>query len=281
MILKQDYPSADEAWNTLILEVIASGKTVYPRGLECKEILAYTSSLDMNYPIVTIRPKLGYKFMAAEAWWILSGRNDVASIVPYSKKIAEFSNDGIRFDGAYGPMIVDQLRYVVDTLHLDPHTRQAVAGIWRPNPRPSKDFPCTLSAQWMIREDGCNIPRLHCFDTMRSSDSWLGIPYDWFNFTMLSAYIAIALRHRQAMVGNKPNIQLGALHLTAASQHLYMQNVEGAKITMANGVMYKQYKSLQLENFNHPEELIDFLSLCKDGMQGDGAFMSEFKEPKC
>lgn len=276
------YVSADEAWNAMIVDILSRGKTVYPRGFECREILANTTEVDMQYPITTIRPKLGYKFLAAEAWWILSGRNDVASIAPYSKKISQFSNDGLRFDGAYGPVIIDQLRYVADSLYDDTDTRQAVIGIWRPNPRPSKDIPCTISAQWMLRQDDEGVLRLHCFDTMRSSDAWLGWPYDVFNFTMLSAYIALALRSRFAkLFTSKVDIQLGALHLTAASQHLYSTKLTEATETMKNGVHYRKYAPIKLENFAEPQELIDYLGLCKDGKQVDGGFLSEFKEPTC
>ena len=64
----------------------------------------------MNYPIVLSKARsLGYKFMVAEAFWILSGRNDVEFMDKFSNKIKDFSDDGIFFNGAYGPKIIDQL----------------------------------------------------------------------------------------------------------------------------------------------------------------------------
>jgi thymidylate synthase len=162
------------------------------RGLQTMEILSHQTEVDMSYPIVTLKArKLGYKFMCAEAWWILTGQNTVETIKPYSKEIERFSDDGVYYNGAYGPRIVDQLTYAVDCLAKDPSSRQAIIEIWRPNPRDSKDVPCTIAVQFLIRDN-----HLYCIDTMRSSDLWLGWPYDIFNFTMLSARILELLAKR-------------------------------------------------------------------------------------
>jgi thymidylate synthase len=133
--------------------------------------------------------------------------------------IANFSDNGETFFGAYGPKILDQVRHVIDTLVNDPWSRQAVITIWRENPPSSKDIPCTISAQFFIR-DG----KLHCVDNMRSSDVWLGLPYDMFNFSMLSAYIALA-------IWNKTNrrIHLGQLSMNLGSLHLYDTNRKAAQ----------------------------------------------------
>jgi len=304
-VLKQGHtgPTANAAWLGLLRDVYDWGAEVKPRGLTCREILANTSVVDMNYPIVTARPKLGYKFLTAEAWWILTGRNDVESIKPYSPHIASFSNDGVRFDGAYGPRIIDQLRFIVDTLEGDWESRQAVLEIWRPNPRPSKDIPCTVSVQWMVRRhvDGAGLEtfRLHCFDTMRSSDTWLGWPYDVFNFSMLSAYVALMLRDRvrarnkdhaaYELVRPLENLRLGSLHLTAASQHLYVHpkqdgatNIPYSLDDVANalaGDTHKpaSYSPVNLDEYEKASDLLLHLSYCKDGEGRLTGFLSEFQ----
>lgn len=269
--------TADQAWLGLLKNILDNGSLTRPRGLLCREILANTTCVDMNFPVTTCRPKLGYKFMVAEAWWILSGKNDVQSIRPYSSHIASFSNDGIRFDGAYGPRIVDQLRFVIDTLSTDPDSRQAVIEIWRPNPRPSRDIPCTLTVQFMVR-DG----KLCCFDTMRSSDAWLGWCYDVYNFACLSTYVVLCLR--QCCPFSFKNLQLGNLYLTAGSQHLYVNPV----IDGATNIPYlyddvlevmgdcdfgtgnpshplsRMYRTIDLAEFSQPDRFIFHLECLKD-----------------
>lgn len=208
----------DAAWHRQLYDIKNFGRAASPRGKLTCEVPSKTLVFDMNYPVITNpERKLGYKFMAAEAWWILSGRDDVESIAPYAKHIVNFSDDGHKFFGAYGPRIVSQLDYVVNALMADPDTRQSVLTTWQTNPPKTKDVPCTIAFSWMIR-DGL----LECHVFMRSSDNWLGVPYDAFNFSMLSVEIARQL-NQAPLLWPEP-IRLGALHLTAASSHLYETN---------------------------------------------------------
>jgi thymidylate synthase len=203
--------STNEVWLTALRNCMMSGRDAAPRGMRIKELIGYQTITPLAAPVLTVTDrKLGYRFMAAEAAWILSGDNRVSTISPYSNAISRFSDDGYFFHGAYGPMIRDQLHFIIDSLNSDPDTRQAVLTIWRPNPRPSKDIPCTVNIQFLIRN---NV--LHVIDTMRSSDLWLGWPYDVFNFSMLARYVICHLN-------NKPD--LGILVLQAGSSHLYEQN---------------------------------------------------------
>lgn len=251
--------SANIAWIAMLKQVSTTGVSIAPRGIPVKEALAYTSIVDMRYPIVTIPERdMGYKFMFAESWWILSGRNDLASIAPYSKEISRFSDDSYVFDGAYGPMVVQQTRYVVDCLIKDPNTRQAVISIWRPNPRDSKDVPCTVSLQFLIRQG-----KLCCVATMRSSDAWLGWVYDVFNFSMVTYYIREMLAKKTGRL-----YAIGDLFLTAGSQHIYSSNdAQVAEVLAAAKLRetpYPEVRASVLLNHGEPRHLIDALYLYKD-----------------
>ena len=242
-------------WQGLMQNIMDNGQTVNPRGKETKELLGCKTVIPMDYSVITVaNRKLGYKFMAAEAAWILSGDNRVETIAPYAKAIKDFSDDGVYFFGAYGPPIRDQISHAINSLVEDQDTRQAVITIWRQNPRKSKDIPCTISCQFMLREG-----KLHCFMNMRSSDVWLGVPYDWFNFSALSAYIALHLRDR----GIK--CQLGNLHFYAASQHMYAANYEAAKTCMDSPIVCN-YEPIILAQFEEPEDLVKHLWMCASNM---------------
>lgn len=206
----------NDVWIETLKQVLNHGELTSPRRKVTKE-LAKTTVTNMNYPILTIKNReLGYKFMAAEAYWILSGDNRVETIKPYSKMIENFSDDGVTFFGAYGPKFVDQSSYVVNTLREDPDSRQAVINIWREKPGKTKDVPCTLNLQWTIRNN-----RLDCHANMRSSDLWLGWPYDTFNFSMLSRYIL----HQLDVL----HYDLGYLYLHSSCMHLYKTDWEDAE----------------------------------------------------
>lgn len=208
--------SLNSVWLNLASHLYYYGEDTHVRGSHTKEIIGNSVMIDMANPILTVANRnLSYEFLFREAWWILAGRNDVKSIAEKAPSIAKFSDDGERFFGAYGPKIMDQLSYVVHTLNHDPSSRQAVINIWREQPRETKDVPCTLSVQFLIRNG-----RIHTVVTMRSSDLWLGLPYDVFNFTMLTCLLGIELRKLSL------SLDLGYMYHNAGSRHIYSRDYD-------------------------------------------------------
>lgn len=264
--------NATRVWKNALEVLLAAGRPVSPlspgaawRGRANRELPAFQTVMDMRMPVV-LSParKMGFRFLAAEAAWICSGDNRVSTIAPYAKKITGMSDDGRRFFGAYGPKFVDQLSFVVETLLRDPSSRQAVIQIWREQPRATKDTPCTLSWQFLIR-DGA----LHCVATMRSSDIVMGWCYDIFNFSMISAVVALELRNSSTQVlmpGDVvetvqlfTHLQLGNLYLTAGSQHLYDVDEEMARVALAEPYEDTSVLPLELSEFDDADDLIAHL----------------------
>lgn len=239
---------AHNAWVNAIHDLVQYGEPSDPRGHDTLEILGFTTQFDMRAPVVTSRlRKVSYKFMFREAWWILTGRNDLSSIVVANPRMADYSDDGHFMRGAYGPQIVEQLPWVVAKLNEDNDSRQAVMSIWRQRPGPSKDIPCTLSIQFLWRKD-----TLHLVVNMRSSDAWLGLPYDWFNFSCLGAYVSMFL---------EPRPKLGSLFWQAGSQHIYMKHVEMVDLWVKNAWLESDsYPGfLQTYRFETPRSFTEWL----------------------
>jgi thymidylate synthase len=205
----------DSAWRGTFLKVLAQGHVCAPRGKKIVELDHHMICVGMHYPVLRLpQRKVNYKFMAAEALWICTGRSDVAFLDPYNPNMKNFSDDGTILAGAYGPRIFRQLAYVINKLLKDQDTRQATLTIWEPNPHDTKDYPCTIVMDFKIRRGKLN---LHVF--MRSSDIWLGLPYDVFSFTMVAVLVLNYYNaHSKKIVG------LGDLYLTAASSHLYEEH---------------------------------------------------------
>ena len=210
----------DDVWHEAITDIMSSGQDCQPRGNRIKELLSCHAKINMNYPVLICPTrKLNYRFMAAEAAWIVSGSDKLAELTPYNSRMAEFSDDGERLAGAYGPRFLSQLHYVAKTLAEDRDTRRATLTLWTPNPAPSFDIPCTVAVDFKLRNGYLST---HIF--MRSSDVWLGLPYDVFSFTMMTC----AMLERLAHLG-VTDIGLGNLYLTMASSHLYEENIEAAR----------------------------------------------------
>lgn len=200
-------------WLDHLRNIMDGGQDVESRNYACREIIGMSFITDMDYPIITITErKLGYAHMFGEAAWILSGNNKLQPLLKDCPRMSEFSDDGRTLRGAYGPPFKQQLKYVIKSLTDDAGTRQAVMTLWRPSPRKSKDIPCTVSLQWLIRYG-----YIHCVVYMRSSDAWLGLPYDIFAFTMMTQFIRMHLLEHSG--GSIP--QRGMLSILIGSAHIY------------------------------------------------------------
>ena len=203
--------NTNEAYVQAIRDCVICGDEVSPRGHMTYEIMAHTVQFDMNYPIITIPERaIDYPFMVAEAYWILSGNDKLDKFV--RKNLEKYSDDGETMFGAYGPPFVEQVRYVVRTLTEDITSRQACMTLWQRSPRKSKDIPCTMALQFLIRND-----TIHMNVFMRSQDVWLGLPYDIFTFSMMAWYVSKWL---------PLPLKLGTLSIHAGSRHLYDRHLE-------------------------------------------------------
>lgn len=228
--------SMNHAWLSHLISIATAGDVIKPRGLETRELLHRTIRVDMRRSVLSLpERKLNYRFMAAEAYWILTGDNTVAGIAPYNSQIAKFSDNGLTFFGAYGPPIIGQLPYVLRTLMNDRDSRQAGLTIWQQCPPPTKDVPCTVAMFFQIRG-------AHLFMSvyMRSSDVWLGLPYDVFVFSMVGHLICAEYNSHARAIGdqwflNPATISPGGLAITAASSHVYNSNEPDILRTMEVG----------------------------------------------
>lgn len=248
----------NQVWLDHLSQILTGGDEVSPRGKLTKELPQKTIVVNTRKPVLTLpNRKLSYQFMAAEAFWILSGDYRVHTIAPYNKHISQFSDDGVTFAGAYGPEILDQINYVIGKLIEDPDTRQAGLTIWKKNPKPSKDIPCTVAIFFNIRQGKVNA---HVF--MRSSDAWLGIPYDVFNFSILVHGVCAFLQEKGITV------EPGNLYLTAASSHLYEEHFQAA----TDCIMHPYELTAQPDTpevlFTNPEKLINWLKDLRDTKPG-------------
>lgn len=222
--------SLNFVWLCGVNRLIRDGIITAPRGQKTYELPQVTYTVDMRHPVLSIpKRKLSYRFMANEAYWILHGDNRVETIVGTNPNIAQFSDDGETFFGAYGPKWAAQRDYVVRKLVEDKSSRQAGVTFWRENPPKSKDIPCTIALFFQIRDS-----RLHCHTFMRSSDIWLGLPYDVFNFSMLAHEVCAMINTTFNSTGchdveGSVSVMPGKLYLTAASSHLYDRNRKAAE----------------------------------------------------
>jgi hypothetical protein len=74
-------------------------------------------------------------FHLFEALWMLAGRNDIAFLAQFNKRMADYSDDGTTQWGAYGHRWrqwfgYDQLAMLVKELSTNPNSRRCVLAMW-------------------------------------------------------------------------------------------------------------------------------------------------------
>lgn len=217
-----------------------------PRGKPIRELVAanFTLTNPRNRLILSPTRNVNYGFGVGELCWYIRGDTDLATMLYYNKRMSQFSDDGVTINSAYGARIFNtrfrenkscgdghdawdrsQFDNVIEELRRDPHSRRAVMHINEPNDldkatvKGSKDVPCTMSMQLLIRDR-----RLHMHVLMRSNDVVWGMPYDVFSFTCLQEALLYRLQEQGVPVDD-----LGSYHHTAGSLHIYDTHFDMAK----------------------------------------------------
>lgn len=168
--------------------------------------------------------KMPMRYAVGELAWYMSGSNRVTDIAPFAKKWVEISDDGATNNSAYGWRIhekfgFDQWEHVKNMLLKDPSSRQAILHIKDADNRPTKDTPCTVYLQFLLRDGKLNLS-VH----MRSNDIWMGVPYDMFSFTFLQMKMAMEL-----------GVAIGEYTHYAGSLHMYSRDYRVALANHAEG----------------------------------------------
>lgn len=235
------------AWVDHLTNIRNGGQAgVVSRGKSCTELRNANITIDMAYPVLTLKSrKVSYALLFAEAHWILSGSDKLKDIVKWCPRMREFSDDGKVLRGAYGPRFRSQVSHVARALADDIGTRQAVMTLWNRCPRSSRDIPCTLSMQFLIRDF-----YLHAIVSMRSSDAWLGLPYDIFSFTMMTQYVRMML---------PAPISVGMLYINMGSAHIYRTDDDKVSKVLSSPKNFEVYPAMDLYSIEYPDDLLECL----------------------
>ena len=222
MIRALEAVSADHVWRKLAQAFRESdGVCVQAsRDGSTKEILHVAISIEdpRQRWIVSREPPLNLAFALAEVVWIMAGRRDLKFLEFWNSKLRNFVGPGPGLHGAYGHRLrchfgLDQLKRAYEALQQSPDTRQIVLQVWDSRtdlPEASgspvdNDIPCNVVSLPKVR-DG----KLEWMQVIRSNDLFLGVPYNFVQFTCLQEIMAGWL-----------GIECGSYNQISDSLHLY------------------------------------------------------------
>lgn len=156
-------------------------------------------------------------FHLLDSVWMLGGSQKAALPVAVLKSIAQFSDNGSTFHGAYGHRLrkafgLDQIENAIQLLSEKPDTRQCVLSIWNPGldmKIDTKDMPCNDMIMLDIVDGALNMTVCN-----RSNDAvWGAYGANAVQFSMLQEYIAIAV-----------GVDVGKYTQQSNNFHVYVDN---------------------------------------------------------
>lgn len=167
-------------------------------------------------------------FHLLESMWMLAGRNDVAYVSSIVSSMAQFSDNGREFHGAYGHrwrnhFHIDQVLTIALALKANPDCRRQVLAMWDcPEDLGvnSKDIPCNTHAYFSRDEEG----RLDMMVCNRSNDAvWGAVGANCVHFTMLQEFMA-------GVIG----CEVGKYWQVSNNMHLYLDRHEALMNQLAD-----------------------------------------------
>jgi thymidylate synthase len=177
---------------------------------------------------------------AAETAWQVSGERDASFVLRHAPKLwSKFVDASGEVPTAYGHRMRrhfgrDQLSLAVSALADDPSSRQVHVALWDPRrdglgAAGPASVPCPVSFSASRAEPSGG---LALTVDVRSSDMFVGLPYDVMNFALLGDALAATLRQGHA---GWENCQLEWLTLSLAHGHVYEPQWDAARTSLDAG----------------------------------------------
>lgn len=194
---------------------------------------------DGRLPVCGIR-RTYPRSAAAEVAWFLQGRKEVDFIRKYAPLWDKFvEDDGRTVAGAYGHRWRehfgrDQVWDAIQALDANPSDRRVFISAWDPGQdglgRPSKNVPCPVGFTLSITGGRLNSTLL-----IRSSDVFVGLPYDVMGHALLMQAVLSSLNVlRLGRASHSPQpLSLGCMQVSLAHPHLYEVHREMAEGALA------------------------------------------------
>ena len=177
-----------------------------------------------GFPMVTTK-KLHTRSIIHELLWFLSGDTNVGYLNENKVSIwDEWADESGDLGPVYGAQWrswptpgghqVDQIEQVIDTLRQDPDSRRIIVSAWNVGELDKMALaPCHCLFQFYVA-DGY----LSCQLYQRSSDIFLGVPFNIASYALLTQ-----------MVAQQADLKVGDFIWTGGDCHLYMNHLEQAE----------------------------------------------------
>lgn len=182
--------------------------------------------LTEGFPLLTTK-KIYTRSVVHELLWFLRGETDISYLQENNVHIWDaWAKEAGKVGPIYGYQwrkwsgYLDQLQAVIDSIKTDPFSRRHIVTAWNPADLPYMALPpCHCFFQFYVDKTETY---LDCFMHMRSTDIFLGLPFDIASYAIL-----------QSMVAQLTNKIPRRLAINMVDLHLYENHREAAMLQLS------------------------------------------------
>ncbi|GGD63656.1 thymidylate synthase [Paenibacillus nasutitermitis] len=218
------------AYLDLLQDVLEHGTVKEDRtGTGTKSVFGRQIRFDLNqgFPLVTTK-RMHVKSIIHELLWFLKGETNVRYLQENGVRIwNEWADENGDLGPVYGSQWrawetpdgrrIDQIAQVVESIKRSPDSRRHIVSAWNvAEIEQMKLPPCHFVFQFYVAEG-----KLSCMLTMRSSDTFLGLPFNIAQYALLTHMIA-----QQCGLG------VGDFIYSGGDVHVYSNHIEQVKLQL-------------------------------------------------
>lgn len=217
--------------------------------------------LSEGFPLVTTK-RIHLKSVIHELLWFLSGDTNISYLKENGVKIWD---DWADENGDLGPVYgsqwrtweapngekIDQIAAVVDSIKNNPDSRRHLVSAWNvAEINNMKLPPCHFAFQFYVAEG-----KLSCMLTMRSVDTFLGLPFNIASYALLTH-----------MIAQQCDLEVGHFIWSGGDVHIYSNHVEQVKTQLErepfalpklvikrkpDSIFDYKFEDFEFENYEH------------------------------
>lgn len=205
--------------------------------------------LSEGFPIVTTK-RVHMKSIIHELLWFLSGDTNIRYLQENGVRIwNEWADENGELGPVYGSQwrawegeegrVYDQIAAVVDSIRNKPDSRRHMVSAWNVAKIDEMKLPpCHFVFQFYVSGG-----RLSCMFTMRSSDTFLGLPFNIAQYALLTH-----------MIAQQCDLEPGELIYSGGDVHIYSNHLEQVKLQLTR----EPYPLPKLVIKRKPDSIFDY-----------------------
>jgi dihydrofolate reductase/thymidylate synthase len=241
----------EEGYLEILKDVLKNGQEINTRNGITISNFGYLLKFNNinNFPLLTTK-RVYFKGVLEELLWFLKGSSNTDYLQQKNIHIWDGNSSREYLDangfenykeGELGPVYgwqwrsygkkynkfgdetgVDQIKYVLEELLKSNNSRRAVLNAWNPSQLNEMALPpCHMMYNFYKNNDG-----LSCLMTMRSSDLFLGLPFNIASTALLTSIIAKVL-----------HLNVNNIALSLCDAHIYKEHINAVNDQLSNDII--------------------------------------------